>query len=100
MAIDPKQVRQKAKSFVESLERLTAKQREQAPSAHYAKDFNRLLELAKEAAPSVDPRVWPQPLEIVEHDMGEQVLARYAEIETYARQILSHFPAGITATVI
>jgi hypothetical protein len=100
MAVDPRQVRQKAKAFVESLERLTAKQREQPPFAGYARDFNALLELAKEAVPDLDPRLWPQPLQIVDHGMGEQVLARYAEIETYARQIVNHIPTGISATVL
>jgi hypothetical protein len=94
MAVNTHQVRAKAQAFVTALTKMGPKEREQQPTAQFAEDFNRLLVLAKEAAPEVDARLWPKPLEFSPRaNMTEPgVRARYAEIETYARQVLDLVP--------
>lgn len=99
MGVTPHEVRANAKAFIDSLERLSAKQREQMPSRQFAEQFNRLLEVARETAPQVDHRLWPPPLEVTEHMGVVQVSSRYAEIETYARQVLARFPAALGARI-
>jgi hypothetical protein len=98
MPLEQSQIRLKAKAFVDSLERLTAKQRDQMPSPQYVSEYNTLLQHAKEAAPQVDLTMWPPPIQMEDAGMGvTQVRARYVEIETYARQILAIFPQALGA---
>jgi len=94
MPVTVQHVRSLAESFVQSTEKLTAKEREQRPSGAYGNNFNNVLHLAKEAAPQIDDRLWPKPVEVYEvafHD-GSCTRSRYSELETYARQILSLLP--------
>lgn len=100
MPLESSQIRQKAKAFVDALERLTAKQRNEAPTPQYASEYNALLEQAKEAAPQVTPEMWPPPIQISDAGMGvTQVFARNPEVETYARQILANFPQSLGVAV-
>lgn len=93
MAISAFEVRGQMEAFTESLSGLTAKQRDQAPGPGFAERFNNLLSLAQEAASEVDPRLWPAPVEIRSTNIGTRVVrATYAEIETYARQVLKALP--------
>jgi hypothetical protein len=93
MAVSADQVRTKAQAFVSALSKMSAKEREQQPTIQFASDFNALLELAKEAAPEVDARLWPMPVEMFQREMMQPgVRARYVEIETYARQVLDLVP--------
>lgn len=85
-----------AKALADTLSGMSAKQREQEPFPRFAEDFNRLLELAKEAAPEHDARIWPQPIRVEDAGAGRtQVFARYVEIEAAARQIASLVPRPI-----
>lgn len=88
MSIDQSQVRALAKAFVETLEKLTPKERERHPELRYGQEMNKLIQLAQEVAPEVDKRLWPQPLQTNEPHRGQPVLGRYEDIETAARQIL------------
>jgi hypothetical protein len=102
MALTAAQVRGRAQAFVEALSNLPAKQREQEPNSQYAENFNQLLALAREACPSVDPRGWPSPITMEKAAYGGALIVRatYAEIETYARQVMALIPHGIAATVL
>ncbi|NRD45956.1 hypothetical protein [Corallococcus exiguus] len=95
MPIEPHQVRSQAKAFVDSLSKMSAKQREQEPTPQFANQFNRLLELARQAVPDVDPQLWPTAVSVTPSLGGGhlRVGARYTEIEVYARQVLSLLPA-------
>lgn len=99
MAIDARQVIQKAEAIVNTLARMTPKQKEEAPSYSFGQEFNKLFDLAKEADPSIDARLWPTPLGSGEsEDMAPKTAnARYVEIEAYARQVAILLDAGPTA---
>lgn len=93
MTLEPHQVRQKALAFVDSLSKLTAKEREQPPTVQYGREFNRLLELAKEAVPNIDDRLWPEPVGFKKPEYFDEITnATYGEIETYAHQIVNLIP--------
>lgn len=90
MAVNKNVVVAKARGMIEALSKVPAKQLEQRPSVPFAQEFNRLLELAKEFNPDLDPRAWPHPIEIHEGGYGQKFIKEnYVEIEVYARQILS-----------
>src|SRR5262249_40405452 len=88
MAITAVQVYNDAASFLGTLKGMTAKQKEQTPTRTYGEEYNRLLALAKAVAPEVDPRLWPVPVSLI----GDEAIARYAEIENYLCQLLAHLP--------
>jgi hypothetical protein len=97
MVVQLGQVRGLAQAFADSLERLGSKEREQQPSAAYAENFNNVLALAKEVAPEVDARLWPKPVETYEGSTTGKKLARarYAELATYASQVLELLPLSM-----
>ncbi len=74
-------------AFLETLRTLPAKQKEQMALSQCCEDANRLLELAKQASPEVDPRLWPTPL-IPE----DQHSFRYVEVETFVLRVLGVSP--------
>jgi hypothetical protein len=86
MADDTTQIGQQLLALLNTLQSLPAKQKEQMASSQYCEDADRLLELAKEAIPEVDPRLWPTPLE-----PKDQHSFRYVEIETFVLRILVWF---------
>ncbi len=73
-------------ALLNTLRTMPAKQKEQMASSQYCEDANRLLELAKEALPEVDPGLWPTPLK-----PKDQQGFRYVEIETFVLRILLEF---------
>lgn len=93
--MDSHQVRQSVSAYVATLEKLPAKQKDQAPTQRYAEDFNRLLDVAKIACPEIDSRLWPSPI-VVRSAVGGMVVveARYVEIETYARIMMNLIPTA------
>jgi hypothetical protein len=100
MPLDASQIRQKAQNFIDAIDRLTARQRDQMPYPQYASEYNALLEQSKEAAPQVPPEMWPPSIEMKDADVGlTQVFARYVEIETYVRQIQGNFPRPVGVAV-
>ncbi len=93
MAVKPCQVRQKARAFLEALSCMTAKEKERVSAVQYGRQFNKLLELAKEAAPAIDTSLWPQSVGQTEPiSLAPVTNARYVEIETYVRTIISLVP--------
>lgn len=93
MTIDRYYVRGQAESFVDTLSKLSAKERERPVSPRYAGELNKLLLLAKEVAPEHDARLWPEPIKIGDAGMGmTQVFGTYADVETAARQLVVLLP--------
>src|SRR5688572_21348049 len=92
------EVHVQAKAFVDGLSKLTAKERAQTPKGHFGQQFNQLRSLAMEVRTDLEARSWPP--EIVVRATGQRELlceATYAEIETYARVILGHFPLELAS---
>ena len=83
---DTTQIGQQLLALLNTLRTLPAKQKEQMASSQYCEDANRLLELAKEAIPEVDPRLWPAPFR-----PEDQQSFRYVEIETFVLRLLCWF---------
>ncbi len=93
MAVDLGQVRGLAHAFLDSLDNLEAKEREQQPSAPFGENFNNVLQLAKEAEPTIDARMWPKSVETYESAVGRKLTrSHYVELATYARQVLALLP--------
>jgi hypothetical protein len=89
MAVSPLDVRAKAKAFVDALCKLPRSEHDVVPHAHYGHDCNTLLLLALEACPELDERLVGNPVPIRTLPSGQEVCdASFAEIETYARQVL------------
>lgn len=95
MPITKDQVRMTAQAIVETLDQLTAKERARHPMMGYAKELNKLIELGKEAAPDVDPRLWPEPIRMEEFGGAEQVFGTFEDVLTAARRIVGLLPKDI-----
>lgn len=79
----------KARAFVDSLCKLSRSESAAIPHGHYGRDGNTLLLLALEACPNLDERLLGNPIPIRTLADGQEVCeATFAEIETYARQVL------------
>jgi hypothetical protein len=90
MGIELRDVEGVVSAFVSVLERMSQKERQDKPNMQYGERFNEVLALSKEALPQIDQRLWPKPVEFITPQFGAAItVASYAEIETYARQILS-----------
>lgn len=89
MPVAPLQVHAKAKAFVDALCKLPRSQYSVVPHAHYGRDCNTLLLLALEACPELDERLLGNPVPIRTLSAGQEACdASFAEIETYARQVV------------
>ena len=72
---------------------MTAEQKGHMPNVQYGEQFNQLLQLAREAVPEVDARLWPKPIAVrLSFLTGPMLEATYMEIETYVRQVLNLLP--------
>lgn len=100
MAVDANSVNGLAESFIETISKLNAKERDKPVSRRYAEELNKLIELAKEVAPEHDARMWPAPVRIQETMGVTQVFASYADLETAARQIAHLVPRPIFLGVL
>lgn len=89
MPVSAAQVRAKAQAFVDALGRLPPRRYAATPSGHYGRDLNTLRELAREAFPGVDERLFGRAVRVCRGQDGSEFCdAGFVEIETYARQIL------------
>ena len=89
MAVSPLEVYAKAKAFVDTLSKLPRSQYGALPHAHFGHDCNTLLLLALEACGELDERLLGNPVPIrTVSGGGEACDATFAEIETYARQVM------------
>jgi hypothetical protein len=78
-----------AKAFVDSLSRLPLDQYAAVPSGQYGREYTTLRNLALQVQPAIDVRLLGPSLTISTlADGHESCNATYAEIETYARQIM------------
>ena len=67
----------------------------------YAQEINKLIELAKEADPEVDARLWPAPIPMQDVDgVAVQVFGTYESVMTAARRIVANLPRGIAMAVV
>ena len=83
MPDDTTKITQQLLAFVNTLRSLPPTQKEGIASSQYCEDANRLLELAREAIPEVNLRLWPAALR--PNDLHG---FRYVEIETFVLRIL------------
>jgi hypothetical protein len=91
MPVSASEVSAMASVFVDTIGKMSAKEREKTPTMPFAERFNNILVLAKEAAPDVDSRLWPEPIKQTD-GTTRMVNAHYGEIETYASQIVQLLP--------
>lgn len=90
MPISADEVLPLATAIEESLSQLSVKERAQDPSEHFLENYNRVLDLAQEAKPDVDKRLWPKHVEAKKVPSGPVYSeASYAEILSYTKQIIS-----------
>ena len=93
MAVETEDVKGLADAFVDTLEKLSPKEREQQPSAALGENYNNVLQLAKESMPGINARLWPKPVEVYESASGRHLTrGTYADLETFARQITHLLP--------
>ena len=90
MEISAEELEPQVEASVQALERLSPKEREKKPNAHFADDYNRLLKLAKEALPQVPEIRWPAEIGKTNPAMGpNHANANYVEIHSYLNQVLA-----------
>jgi len=88
----------KARAFVKALSQLPRSAHSSPPHGHFARDYNTLRRLALEAMPDLDERLLGKYIHVQEIHGGEISLARYVEIEVYARQIMEQLMLAQTAS--
>ena len=88
MSVSADDVRAKVNGLLGALARLSAKERQQSPSAGFAKDYNKLRDLALQVMPD-KPGVMPPALTVQPGArLGEMICREhYVEIFAYAQQI-------------
>lgn len=83
-------------AVIQALEKITAKERGEAPSKDFCENYNSLLTLAKEAMPNEDSRRWPPSIMVKQPSMGEAASdARYVEVHAYLKQCAAVLAEGI-----
>ncbi len=75
-------VKKNLSAMLDVLSRTDSASKEALASGAFAGEFDRLLELAREARPEIDARLWPTPL-----GTGSPA-ASYFEVEVYANQAM------------
>ena len=89
MSISLTQVYAKAKAFVDSLGKLPPDQYAAVPTGQYGREYSMLRSLALQVQPSIDLRLLGPNVTVSPLADGREVCeASFAEIETYARQIM------------
>jgi hypothetical protein len=77
----------KIRGTMAALDKMTAKEREAAPSGTYGRDYNKLRDEVEKAYPNLKEALPPR-VEVFEPVMGaEMVRARYVEIHSYYAQL-------------
>lgn len=95
--MDIEEVHQQAEAMYASLQKLTAAERKQKPSAHFGERFNQILEQAKIAIDDHASENWPSVLEVTKPEqIGPKITyANYVEIEVYAKQVAARLSQHI-----
>ncbi|EIF29508.1 hypothetical protein BCh11DRAFT_04953 [Burkholderia sp. Ch1-1] len=99
MAVAPDQLYNQIKTALESAPKQSAKDADVYVTVTIAKNFNQLLDLAKEAMPDVDKRRWPDALDETSAATG---LARssitFSELRTFYGQLMAILSEGFDPT--
>lgn len=96
MSTSPEDLYPQIQAAANVLEKIPAKEREQAPHKEFAENYNNLLALAKKAMPKIDSRRWPPEVQIHTPAMGlPSAKARYVEFHSYLKQIEAILASGI-----
>ena len=76
-------------TLYQNLEKLSAAEKKQKPSAHFGERYNTLLSQAKNALNDQEPSHWPPEIETtpVNHIGPKICQATYVEIKIYAKQV-------------
>ncbi|MCO4881558.1 hypothetical protein VOI32_14000 [Paraburkholderia caribensis] len=96
MAVTAEQIHTQIKSAIDAIPKPSAKESDIMVTVHMAKDFNRLLGLAKEAMPDVDERRWPDALRDAAPpaDPGRSNVT-FMELRTLYGQLLGILSEGV-----
>lgn len=84
-------LKKKAEGFVKSIERMPAEDRRQLPTKQFGEDYNKLLEMALEADPTL-ASILPPKLEFVDYGGYELPATNYNEVSTFCHQIANLLP--------
>ncbi|RBB37540.1 hypothetical protein DPV79_21325 [Burkholderia reimsis] len=99
MAVAPDQLYNQIKVALDSAPKLSAKDADVYVTVAIAKNFNQLLELAKEAMPEVDKRRWPDALDATPAAMGPgRSNITFAELRTLYGQLMAILAEGFDPT--
>lgn len=95
MAVAPDQLYNQIKTALDSAPKLSAKETDVFVTVAIAKNFNQLLELAKEAMPDVDKRRWPDALNATPAAMGpSRSNITFTELRTLYGQLMAILAEG------
>jgi hypothetical protein len=83
MSVHSSQIGSTAKALADTLAKLSQAERDREPSPQFIERYNQLLDLAREAIPTVDNRLWPPRAEVG---------TRYVELQTYSLQVYRLVP--------
>lgn len=91
------EIQQQAVVLYKSLEKLSAAERKQHPSAHFGERYNQLLSQAKTVLNDQVAENWPPQLQVAPpNHIGPKITyATYVEIEIYSKQISSRLSQNI-----
>ena len=93
MSVDKKHIATKANALIGTLNRQSAKEREQQPSGDFANDYNNLRKLALEIKPDLKD-VFPPEVKVQTFQGRTTVFAHYIEILSYINQINDFLALG------
>lgn len=97
MTVTADEMHYQIKLALETMGKPTAKDTGDMVSSHFAENFNRQLELSKEAMPGADERRWPRELDTRPASMGPgKSNATFAEVRAYYGQMLGILSEGVT----
>lgn len=96
MSPQPEDIAHQVLGSINALNKLTVKERDKKPSTHYASDYNRLLNLARQSLPDIAGNRWPADIPIKQAPMGPMhSQVNYIEILSYLNQITAIFEQNI-----
>lgn len=92
MSLGRHYVRAAVDAFLETLDRLSPKERAGPVQPRFADELNSLLELARELLAEREARRLPPPVAVQRLGGGYQVLVSYADLEATAHQLARLIP--------
>jgi hypothetical protein len=97
MSISADELRPQAMAALETFEKMSAKERETQVSKYFAERTNVLINMGREAMPTVSERRWPQliPIRVSISNMGGNGEATYADIRAILAELGAILAAGL-----